>query len=123
MEQEEVEEVIVELSEKGKSPSEIGLVLRDQYGIPDVKDILGKKLTKFLEEEDLTGDEPEDLNNLIEKAENARNHLAENPNDVSAKRGLSRLEARIRSLGNYYVEKGELPQDWRYQPGEKAEEG
>lgn len=115
--EEELKEIIIELREEGNSPSEIGLILRDEYGVPDVKEVLGEKLTSFLESEGLTDDVPEDLGNLLEKAENARRHLDENPGDVSAKRGLARLEARIRKLGSYYADAGDLPEDWRYRPG------
>lgn len=122
-EREELEELIVELGEEGRPPSEIGLVLRDQYGVPDVKEALGQKLSAFLEQRGLSEEVPEDLADLVSRAENIRSHLDENPGDLSAKRGLSTLEARVRSLADYYKENGDLPADWVYSPGEKAGEG
>lgn len=119
MDKEEVENIIVELSEEGYSSSEIGITLRDQYGVPDAKAVLGQKITDFLRTNDLTEPVPEDLQNLIDKAENVRNHLEQNRKDVFAKRGLSKLEARIRKLGGYYRDNGVLPADWRYRPASK----
>ncbi len=40
---EEIEEFILKFTKEGKSPSEIGVILRDQYGIPSVKAITGEK--------------------------------------------------------------------------------
>ena len=80
---EEIEGLIIELARKGYPPSMIGIILRDQYGIPLVKPILGKKLTKVLEEHGLAPPLPEDLLNLIKKAVNLRRHLEEHPKDLS----------------------------------------
>ena len=38
---EEIEEMILKFNREGKSTSEIGIILRDQYGIPKVKDVTG----------------------------------------------------------------------------------
>ena len=37
--------LVKKLSKKGYPPSKIGLVLRDSYGIPNVKAITGKKIS------------------------------------------------------------------------------
>ena len=39
----EVEDLVLKLREDGLQPAQIGLKLRDQYGIPDVKTVTGKK--------------------------------------------------------------------------------
>ena len=44
----EVESRIIELAKTGKSTSEIGLILRDQYAVPDIKLATGKSITKIL---------------------------------------------------------------------------
>jgi small subunit ribosomal protein S15 len=36
---EEIEDIILKLRKEGKSASVIGVILRDQYGIPDVKSV------------------------------------------------------------------------------------
>lgn len=117
---EEIEEIIVELAEEGKSPSEIGIILRDQYGIPKVKEILGKNMLEILEKHDLDPDMPEDLMNLIEKAVKLRNHLERNPNDTETQRRLDELEANIKKITKYYKREGKRPEDWRYDPEEAA---
>ncbi len=116
---EEIESIIVELARKGYSASMIGIILRDQFGIPLVKPILGKKITKILEEHGLAPEIPEDLMNLIRKAVNLRRHLSEHPKDFHAKKGLLDLESKIRRLVKYYKRVGKLPPDWEYSP-EKA---
>jgi len=117
---EEVELLVEELAKKGYSPSMIGIILRDQYGIPLVKQITGKKLTKILEEKGLAPKIPEDLFNLIRKAANVRRHLFEHPKDKRAKKGLEEIESKIRRLADYYKRIGKLPKEWKYEP-EKAE--
>ena len=61
----EVEKLIVKLSKSGKKQSEIGMILRDSYGIPDVRVVLDKKLGKVIEENDLTQEVQEEIINLI----------------------------------------------------------
>ena len=45
---EEIEEMILKFNREGKSTSEIGIILRDQYGIPSVKDVTGERITEIL---------------------------------------------------------------------------
>jgi small subunit ribosomal protein S15 len=40
--------LIAKFAKEGKSSSQIGLLLRDTYGIPDVKALLRKKYRKVL---------------------------------------------------------------------------
>lgn len=112
--EEEVEELVVKLAEDGLDPSQIGLKLRDQYGIPSVKQITGRKITDILEEEGLESEVPEDLSNLLEKAESLEQHLDENPNDLHAERQLELTESKIRRLASYHREEGNIPGDWKY---------
>ncbi|GAB4306665.1 MAG: 30S ribosomal protein S15 [Promethearchaeota archaeon] len=113
---EQVEELVEQLARKGASPSLIGVILRDQYGIPLVKAITGKKITKILEEKGLTGQIPETLAQLVKKALNLRKHLEENPKDLSSRRGLQNCEAKIYRLVRYYKAKKVLPADFKYRP-------
>ena len=117
---EEIEEIILKLRKEGKSASVIGVILRDQYGIPDVKSVTGMKITHILEKHGQTEEYPEDLMNLIRKAVNIREHLKENPKDLHTKRGLQLVESRIRRLVNYYTNEGVLPEGWRYEPKQAA---
>ncbi|HIQ49753.1 MAG TPA: 30S ribosomal protein S15 [Nanoarchaeota archaeon] len=116
---EEVEQLVVKLAKEGYSSAMIGLILRDQYGIPSVRDITGKKITKILAEHGLAPKIPEDLFNLLKKAVNLRKHLEVHRKDKHSRRGLELLESKIRRLAEYYIRKGKLPKDWKYDP-EKA---
>ena len=117
---EEIEELILKLKKEGHSTSMTGIILRDQYGIPDVKLITGMKITKILEKHNQGLEYPEDLMNLIRKAVNIRDHLKENPKDLHTRRGLRIVESKIRRLVSYYRNEGVLPEGWRYEPKQAA---
>ena len=110
----EVEDLVLKLREDGLQPAQIGLKLRDQYGIPDVKTVTGKKITEILEENDQALEIPEDLDNLLQKAESIEDHLEDNQKDQKAERRLELVEAKIRRIANYHRENGNIPEDWKY---------
>ena len=110
----EIEELIVKLVKEGNTPTKIGLILRDKYGIPDVKELTGSKITKILKNKDLGLAVPEDLQSLINKAVLLDNHLQKHIKDNHNKRALMLVESKIRRLSKYYVKSGKLPADWRY---------
>jgi small subunit ribosomal protein S15 len=116
---EEVEDLILKYRREEYSPSVIGVLLRDQHGIPSVKLATGMKLTRILKEHGETPKLPEDLMNLMRQAVNLRKHLEENPKDLHSRRGLQLCESKIRRLVKYYRGR-KLPEDWRYDP-ERAE--
>ncbi|MBS1194087.1 MAG: rps15p [Methanomicrobia archaeon] len=116
----EIEKVIREFRKQGRPASEIGLVLRDKYGVPDVKLVMGKRLGTILKEMGMEAKLPEDLANLIRKALGLRKHLATNKNDLHNKRQLQLTESKVRRLARYYVRAGTLPKDWTYK-AESAE--
>ena len=112
----EVENIIHKLAREGMTASRIGLVLRDQYGIPDIKALTGKTLLKVLEEKRAAPDVPEDLMNLIKKSVKIKAHIEENAQDKFSMRSLSLTESKIRRLVSYYKETGKLAADWTYDP-------
>lgn len=116
MSPEEVEKKVVELYNEGYEPSQIGMILRDRYGIPSVKQITGKKIQKILKEKGVEIKYPEDLKALIKKVLKLRRHLEVYRKDKHNRRGLQLIEAKIWRLSNYYKEKGVLPADWKYDP-------
>ena len=116
---EEVVDLILKYRREEYSPSAIGTILRDQYGVPSVRLATGKRLTKLLGEHGEALELPEDLVNLMRQAVNLRKHLEENPKDLHSKRGLQLCESKIRRLVKYYRGR-KLPSDWRYEP-ERAE--
>lgn len=113
--EEEVIDLVLKLRRDGLEPSQIGLKLRDQYGIPSVKALTDKKLTDILEEEGMALELPEDLDNLVMKAESIQEHLKENPKDEQAQRRLELTEAKVRRLASYHRENGNIPEDWEYE--------
>jgi len=119
-----VEERVVELAEEGHSPSEIGLVLRDEgvqgTPVPDVKLATGKKVTEILAEHDEQPEIPEDLRNLMAKAVRLRDHLAENQTDYQNKRALQNTESKIRRLIEYY-RGNEIDEEFSYSLDEARE--
>ncbi|HOT94155.1 MAG TPA: 30S ribosomal protein S15 [Methanoregulaceae archaeon] len=112
----EIEKLVVDLHRKERSTAEIGLILRDQYAVPDVKLATGKRIGEILEANGLRPEIPEDLRNLIVKALGMRKHLAENKNDLHNKRQLQLTESKVRRLVKYYVGSKRLPKDWVYKP-------
>ena len=116
MTEEEIVELIVKLHREGQSTSQIGIILRDQYGIPSTKTVLGAKITEILKDNGTEFEYPEDLLNLIKRAVNIREHLEENPKDLHSKRGLMIIESKIRRLVKYYTKNNVLPEGWRYDP-------
>jgi small subunit ribosomal protein S15 len=113
---EEVEALILKLSKEGYSPSGIGIILRDQHGIPLAKPITGKSVTQILKERNMYSSLPEDLENLLRKATRLHVHYDKNKADLSNKRALQIVEAKIYKLSKYYKKKGVLPSDWKYSP-------
>ena len=112
---EEVEALIIKLGKEGHSASGIGVILRDQYGIPLAKPIIGKSVSQVLKEANLSPPLPEDLARLLTKANHLRFHLEKNRGDLHNKRALQITEARIHRLTRYYKDKGVLPPDWKYE--------
>ena len=110
----EIEELVVKLSKEGLSTSEIGIRLRDQYGVPSVKLASGKKITSILKENKIEFKLPEDLSNLLHKVYNLDAHMKNNPKDLHNKREMKLLEEKIRRLVRYYKSTGVLPDDWKY---------
>ena len=117
--EEEVVDLVVKLRKDGQDPSQIGITLRDQYGIPSVKQVTDKKITEILDEEGLEPELPEDLKNLLNKAESLQDHLDTNPKDLDAERNLELTEAKIRRIADYHREEGNIQEDWKYERDEE----
>ena len=113
---EELEKTIMKLHDTGMSPSRIGLTLRDQYGVPNVKLVIGNSITGFLRDNNALADLPEDLTNLMRKALHVRKHIKANKKDVHNKRALQLTENKIRRMVKYYHDSGRLAPEWTYSP-------
>lgn len=110
----EVESHVIELSKQGKNTSEIGIILRDQFAVPDVKLATGKSISKILESNNIKPEIPEDLRNLIGTALQLKKHIDTNKKDLKNVRNLQLTESKIRRLTNYYHSQNRLPKDWKY---------
>jgi len=110
----ETEQLVIKLAKAGKTSSEIGIILRDSYGIPSVSVITNKKIMKILEENNLTQKLPFDLLSLIKKEISIMKHMDANKKDMTAKRGLQLTDSKIRRIVKYYKRIGKLSADWKY---------
>merc|ERR1740138_997602 len=111
---------MVKMAKRGQSPSQIGVVLRDQYGIPQVKGVTGSKILRILKVAGVAPSIPEDLYHLIKKAVSVRKHIEKFRADRDGKFRLILIESRIHRLARYYRTAKALPPTWRYQ-SKKAE--
>lgn len=110
----ETEQLVIKLAKAGKSASEIGIILRDSYGIPSVRAITKKKISQILAENKLTPKLPYDLLSLIKKEIMIMKHVDSNGKDMTARKGLIITDSKIRRLVKYYKRVGKLPADWSY---------
>merc|ERR1712153_278643 len=78
MKAEDVCDHICKLAKKGLTPSQIGVTLRDSFGIPQVGTVTGSKILRILKSKQLAPTVPEDLHHLIKKAIAIRKHLEKN---------------------------------------------
>ena len=111
----EIEKLIIKFTKAGNTPSEVGMILRDTYGIHSVKAVSKKSITKILLENNLRKELPEDLMALILKFADVKKHIEKNKQDMTAKRGLQLTFSKIRRLVKYYQKSGRLPADWKFE--------
>lgn len=116
MKKEEVEDLVIKLAKEKYSSPVIGIILRDQYAIPNTKFVTGKSVAQIMKENKLYPNLPEDMLNLLKKAVILRQHLEKEKADHLSQKGLQNLESKIRRLGKYYSRKGMMPKNWKYDP-------
>merc|ERR1711967_203840 len=111
----EVKDMISKMAKKGMTPSQIGVILRDQHGVAQVRSVTGNKILRILKTAGLAPQIPEDLYHLIKKAVQVRKHLERNRHDKDSKFRLILIESRIHRLSRYYRTKGQLPPTFKYE--------
>lgn len=111
----DVTDQIKKLARKGLTPSQIGVLLRDQHGVPQVRSITGSKVLRILKANGLAPDVPEDLYHMIKKAVSMRKHLERNRKDRDGKFRLILIESRIHRLARYYKASKRLPPTFKYE--------
>ena len=107
-------ELIVKYAKKGFTESQIGVILRDQYGIPQVRFLTGKKIHRILKKKGCAPKLPEDLYHLVKKAVAMRKHLEKNKNDIDCKFRLTLKESRIHRITRYYRKTGKVAPNFKY---------
>jgi small subunit ribosomal protein S15 len=111
---EEVESFIIKLAKEGHNTSAIGTILRDQYAIPLVKPVTGKSISEIVKAAGLAPAMPEDLANLMKKAQGLAVHMDKNKKDLHNKRNMQIIEAQIHKLGRYYKREGIIDKKFKY---------
>lgn len=111
---EDVVEQICQYARKGYSPSRIGVILRDSFGVTKVERVTGNKVLRILKAKGLAPNLPEDLVGLVRKAVAVRKHLKVNRKDKESKFRLILIEARVHRLARYYKRVGQIPPNWKY---------
>ena len=110
----EIEEIISKLAKQGLSSSQIGITLRDTYGIPSTRMFTKTKVAQIMKKQNTYPKFPEDMFNLMKKAVNLHAHMEKNKKDNTSKYGLELTESKIRRLTKYYIKTSSLPKDWKY---------
>ena len=104
---------ICKFAKKGLTPSQIGVLLRDSHGIPQVRSVTGNKVLRILKSNGLAPEIPEDLYQLIKKAVAVRKHMERNRKDKDSKFRLILIESRVHRLSRYYKTTGQLAPNWK----------
>jgi len=101
--EEEVKEIILKIAEKnpGMTAEKIGLVLRDNYGIPKAK-IYGVKISEVLK--DAGKYISPDQENLKAKTANLEKHSIRHKHDQRTKRSLIITKAKLKKVSDYLAE-------------------
>ncbi|MBI5553352.1 MAG: 30S ribosomal protein S15 [Candidatus Diapherotrites archaeon] len=113
---EEIRRKVIEFGNQARAAAEIGMLLRDQFGVPNVFKATGKSVKEILAQEKLLPEIPEDLMSLIRRSVTQQRHMKENKKDQTAKRGYTLTVSKIRRLAVYYQREGLLPASWKYSP-------
>lgn len=101
MSEEDLKKVIVELADKHQ-PAQIGIILRDQYGVPSTK-VYGKKLNAYLKELGIEANP--DLTNAETKFEKIKEHFKNNVTDRKSKHRMQKAQSRLNILRKYSARK------------------
>ena len=76
--------------------------------------MVGKSLGRVLAEGKASPKVPQDLQDLIERAQRVQTHLQDHRSDRKNVHSLELIEAKIYRLSKYYKHRGLLPGDFKY---------
>src|SRR3989338_3235767 len=102
--EEEVKEIILKIAEKDPSltAEKIGLILRDNYGIPQTK-IYGFKISQVLKQKKIYTNP--DLKNLKSKVSTLLKHIYKNKQDKKTGRSFIITKAKLKIAEDYHARK------------------
>ncbi|MFQ5722666.1 MAG: 30S ribosomal protein S15 [Candidatus Aminicenantales bacterium] len=103
----EIEKIVIDLAKKGLPSPKIGLILRDSYGVPSIKAVVGKKIEQIMTEHGIKPERHE-LAALEKRAKALKKHLEKNHKDMRAKRGLQLTESKFRRLKQHHARKKKI---------------
>ncbi len=83
----EMEKLVVELYKQGNAPSKIGIILRDQHGIPRAK-LLGKRITHILKEANIQDNSEQER--IKKKIKRLEEHGVKHKHDYTAKKSITK---------------------------------
>ena len=110
----EAELLIAKFAKDGKTASQIGMILRDVYGIPSVLALCGKSISAIHKDKKLLPEVPEDVTALFKRYAAIKKHIEANKHDETAIRGLHLTESKINRLMKYYKRTGRIPKAWKF---------
>ena len=109
----DVEKLVVKYAKAGKNNAEIGLLLRDSYGIHNVKALSGKSISAVVKENHLQKKLPEDMLALIKRMIAIKQHRGKNKQDKTALRGYQLTNSKVHRLVKYYQRSGRIAPAWK----------
>jgi ribosomal protein S15 len=95
---ENIEELVIEIAKKEKSPAKIGQILKEKHNIINTK-ALGKKISQILKENSI--EYFDDLTIVNQKIKKLEEHFAKNKQDKRSKRELVKFIGLRRKLEKY----------------------
>jgi small subunit ribosomal protein S15 len=110
----DVKDMVAKMAGEGISMAKIGLILRDQHAIPNVRLVTGMSMKEICTEKGVKFELPEDLSDLMRRAVKLSGHVKGNKKDNHNIRGMHLIESKIRRLVKYYKREGVLPEGWNY---------
>jgi len=91
----EIEKLIVELGRQGIPSEKIGLILRDQHGIPKAR-LFGLRVNKVLAKNNLAADS--EMKNVAKKIERLKKHFAKNKHDYMTQRKAVMYASQLKKM-------------------------
>jgi ribosomal protein S15P/S13E len=75
---------------------------------------VGKSISAILKSANLAPAMPEDLANMMRKAQGLAVHMEKNKKDLHNKRNMQVIEAQIHKLSRYYKREGKIAKNFKY---------